>query len=587
MKKPNSTFTVLEIIRYERELLSKGTKSLFGWMLFLFISAVAAVAPPLFLRHMVDVALPSNNYKLILTLAFVIAFAVLVQEVGKALSLYFLDSAIIKGVNDLQVKTFENLQYKRLFSIRSMGVDSIYQRITDGAIKIREAMQLFLGEFVFYFVITIISISVLFTIDPWIIVILVAVYTPYIVLRHKMFKNMGTNWNAQIEAHANVIKTVRESLEGIILIKTSGTADKELDKLDQRHESFISAVKKHLKILCRGAFLNTMMFLFPEGLVYLYLGYQILEGQLQIGDLLATIGLLMQFRQFIWHVSRLNFHRDEHGVHIQRLKEIEELPDDSYKNGDVDQSVIGNIRFEHVVFSYDQKNRVLDGFTFEINPGEQIGLVGVSGVGKSTIANLIVGLEQPDKGDIFIDGIDLKDWDIHSLRKQLSYISQDTYLINGTLLENIKYGLDYVHDDQIKVAIESADLDGFIASLPDGLDTVVGEKGVQLSGGQRQRLSIARAYLRQPQLLIFDETTASLDLESEHNVQAALDRLRGNKTTIIIAHRLVTLKNVDRIVVLKEGKMIELGSHQELMDQQGFYAAMYEEQWTALRGKGA
>lgn len=586
MKKPNSTTSILDIIRYEKHILSGRANLLAGWIVFLLLSAGAAILPPLLLRYMVDVVLPSSDYRYIIVLACAIAVAVAVQELGKATSLFFLDRAIIRGVNQLQVNTFRKLQNKKLYAIRSLGMDSIYQRITDGTIKIREAMQMFLGEFVFYLVLTAISVSVLFTIDPWIIVILIVVYTPYIVFRQIMFKNMGTNWNAQIEAHSNVIKTVREALEGMILIKTSASANKELNRLDQAQQSYIDAVKKHLKLLCSGAFLNTMMFLFPEGLVYLYLGYQILEGNLQIGDLLATIGLLVQFRQFIWHVSRLNFHRDEHAVHIQRMQEIEKLPEDSYQNGHIAQSIIGNISFDNVVFSYDQKNRILDHFTFNVSTGEQIGLVGISGVGKSTIANLIVGLEQPDEGDIFIDGIHLREWDIHSLRKQISYISQETYLMNGTLMQNLKYGLTTVNEKHIKQAIEAADLSDFVESLPEGLDTIIGEKGVQLSGGQRQRLSIARAYLRQPRLLIFDETTASLDLESEHYVQAALDRLRGNKTTIIIAHRLVTLRKVDRIIVLKEGKLIEVGSHEQLMEKQGYYAAMYDEQWIALKGKG-
>ena len=241
--------------------------------------------------------------------------------------------------------------------------------------------------------------------------------------------------------------------------------------------------------------------------------------------------------------------------------------------GDVaaDKPIDGNITFEHVSFGYTAYNPVLKDISLEIKPGEMIGIVGHSGVGKSTMINLIMRLYDPTSGSIKIDGTDLRDMTSKGLHDQMGVVLQETFLFNGTVLENIAYSKPDATFEEIIQAAKTADCHDFITRLPDGYNTYVGEKGYNLSGGERQRVAIARAILRDPKILILDEATASLDTQTEKQIQTALDRLIKGRTTIAIAHRLSTLSNADRLIVLDKGKLVEMGSHTELMKKHGVY----------------
>ena len=308
-----------------------------------------------------------------------------------------------------------------------------------------------------------------------------------------------------------------------------------------------------------------------------------------------TYGTLVLFLSYVGMINSPLFmfvdmtHFFSHCMNgVQRLFEIYDAePEVTEKENAIKKdSLDGHVQFSNVVFSYDKSRRIIDDVSFDIEPGKMIGIVGHSGAGKSTLANLLIRLYDVSEGQITIDGVNVKDYSFDTLRKNIAIVSQETYLFIGSILENIRYAKPDATKEEIIQAAKIAGAHDFIVKLPDGYNTQIGLGYKDLSGGERQRISIARAVLLNPRILILDEATAAMDTETERKIQTALEKLIVGKTTIVIAHRLSTLRDADKLIVIENGKMPEFGTHGELIRQKGIYYKLYMLQLEALKNVG-
>ncbi|MGM0549314.1 MAG: ABC transporter ATP-binding protein, partial [Bacillota bacterium] len=313
-----------------------------------------------------------------------------------------------------------------------------------------------------------------------------------------------------------------------------------------------------------------------------YGGYEVMQGRMTASELIAFFTLLLTISDPLRSITKLSKRLQQLFASAERVFEImdteSELREDDQNKIELKKAA-GEVVYDNVSFAYNKNEIVLKNINLTANPGEIVALVGHSGAGKTTMVDLIPRFFDPISGRMRLDGHDLRDLQLDSLRDFIGIVPQETILFSGSLRDNIAYGDLEADFEAIQQAAEAANAHGFIMDFPNAYDTIVGERGVGLSGGQKQRISIARAILKDPKILILDEATSSLDSESENLVQEALENLMEARTTFIIAHRLSTIKNADKIVVVEQGEIMEVGSHQELLAAQGKYASLYQGQF--------
>lgn len=400
-------------------------------------------------------------------------------------------------------------------------------------------------------------------------------------------KKIRRNGGRIQECTADLTSVLQEVVSSARVVKSFVREDYEIKRFDAQNMTNFYANMKNIKLNALLTPTVELVAAIGVTVVMWYGGMSVISGTITAGSLIAFLVYAVNIANPIKRLTRVvssiqqALAAGERVFGILDLEEnIKELP-----SAKLLPPVQGYVEFKHVDFAYNKDEQVIEDLSFKVNRGQIVAIVGPSGAGKSTIASLLPRFYDVTNGSIVIDGMDIRNVTLNSLREQVGIVPQETLLFNGSVYDNILYGRLDATKEEVEAAAKAANAHDFIMGLPEGYDTMLGDRGVNISGGQRQRISIARAILKNPQILILDEATSALDTESERIVQEALDRLMVGRTSFVIAHRLSTIKNADRILVMEKGRLVEDGSHEELMAQEGLYAHLYRIQYRSKEAK--
>lgn len=486
--------------------------------------------------------------------------------------LYRLRNDLYRHLQKLDVAYYDRNRTGDLMSRVTNDVSVLQQLISSSM------MQLFTDIFTF----TAIAIYMMFI--DWKLTIMLLATFPFMIMTTRVFgKRIRTSFRKVQESLADVSDHLQNTLTGIRMIKSFTAEEYESERFSERTQRNMDANVQVTRL--RAAYEPIIDFINFVGLaiVLVFGAWLAMRGSMTVGTIVAFIAYLRLLQNPIRHFSRILNSIQQAAAAYERIVEVMNTEPEITDKPDAVQlpAMKGHIRFRDVTFSYSgsREDEVLSGFHLELKPGQVTALVGSSGSGKTTIAHLITRFYEVGEGSITVDGHDVRDVTLDSLREQIGIVTQDIVLFNGTIEENIRYGNQHATAEEVVAAAKAAHAAEFIESFKEGYHTQIGERGVKLSGGQKQRLSIARALLKNPKMIILDEATASLDTESEQMIQTALAELLKGRTCLVIAHRLSTIQQADVIFVLENGRIEEYGTHVSLLAKGGRYSELYDMQF--------
>ena len=544
-------------------------------VVFYFIIALVNLVPPYINRILVDDYIKAAEMPKLAGYLTVIALLFAVNIVQKLLSMIRSVLLIRAGNNitaTLRELVFDKIQKMSIARISKRTSGELMNRVSNDTSELSRFISNDFGAMAEQILILLAVGIYLFSYD-WRLALMIILPTPIVMYSYRLFHSFmrhvfHRSW--QLDSRENSI--LHDTFSGIRVVKAFGMEKREIERFDK-----VSRDLRDTRILTEHffakiqPFLNFLMGVGEYFLLY-YVGNRIIGGTMTLGEMSqfsAYVGIIYgPLRWLSWLPRRLT--RTMTSI-VKIFDVIDEGEDVADRADAVDHKIDGTITFEDVSFGYDKTQYVLKHINAEIKPGEMVGIVGKSGVGKSTLINLVMRMYDVSEGAIRIDGIDIRDISQDSLRSQIGVVLQETFLFSGTIYDNIAYAKPDATRDEVITAAKAAGAHSFIMKLPNAYNTKVGEKGHTLSGGERQRVAIARALLHNPRILILDEATASLDTETEKQIQDALQKLIADRTTLAIAHRLSTLRNATKILVLDKGEVAEIGTHEELMRKQGIY----------------
>ncbi|MFH0941865.1 MAG: ABC transporter ATP-binding protein [Chloroflexota bacterium] len=567
------------------------TRKYWPWLVLAFLCLVAnttfSLAIPWMLGSGIDTALSRGERSFLVLAALVMVGASFLRGFSAYGNTYFSEVISQKTAYDIRNALYDRLQHLsfayhdqsqtgQLMSRATVDVDAIQLFFGRGILSLAEVVILSLG--ISY---VLISLS-------WQLALLTLVFMPLVAWRAiALGRRLRPIWLRVQQLMGVLGATLEENLTGTRIVKAFSRQPQESQKFAAQATRLYD---EHIALAYLRAFnVPLMVFLIglPVALILWYGGRQVIAGNLTIG---ATTQFILYIGMLAMPIRRLAFMTNVLSRTVsagQRILEILDARSEVKEKPDaaVLSSLEGEVRFEDVSFSYNSIAPVLKGVSFTVRPGELVALLGGSGSGKSTIAHLIPRFYDPSSGRITVDGIDIRDVTLVSLRRNVGIVQQNVFLFSASIRDNIAYGALGASDEQIVAAAKAAYLHDFIQGLADGYDTWVGERGVTLSGGEKQRLAIARTLLTDPRILILDDSTSSVDAETEHLIHRALGELIKGRTTFIITHRLQVMQNADLILMLKDGEVVEQGKHPELMAKNGYYKQVFQSQLAATRGE--
>ncbi|EOU1757108.1 ABC transporter ATP-binding protein [Clostridium perfringens] len=545
-------------------------------LLAAFLVSACDLFYPMITRNIINDVIPNKQIKLLFVFAIVLTLIFLIKAGLNYFMQYWGHVVGVRMQADMRRDLFDKLQDmpNKYFDNNKTGV--IMSRIINDLLDISElahhgpedlfiSLVMLVGSFIILCTINVPLTIITFAIIPFLLF-----YT--IHKRNKMKKAFKETRVKTGEVNA----TIENSISGVRVTKSFGNKAYEMEKFDKSNGIFKKAREHAYKAMAE--YFSGMFFLVDmlELIVLIAAGYFTYLGKINIGDFAAYLLYIKMFLQPIRKLINFNEMFQNGMSGFERYEEImNEENEKEIPNAKKLKDVKGKITIKDVTFRYDNKESILEKFNLDIEAGKMVALVGPSGGGKTTICNLIPRFYDYESGQIFIDDVDISTVTLKSLRENIGIVQQDVFLFTGTIKENIMYGNPNATDEEVIEAAKNACLHDFIMGLEDGYDTFIGERGVKLSGGQKQRISIARVFLKNPAILILDEATSALDNVTEYEIQKALEELSKDRTTLVVAHRLSTVKNSDEIVVLTDKGIEERGTHEELMKLGGVYSNLH------------
>ena len=547
----------------------------------IIMAAAANLYLPWIIKDMVDKVLAEKDMFMLNVISAGIVITFLIRGIfyyGQSYLVSYIGERVIIDVREVMFKKFQRLPMA-YFDRHQTGETMSY--ITNDVSAIQSALVSQLIEMVTEGSILIGSLAMMLYLD-WKLSLLTLVVIPLVGQAMKIFgRKLKHNGTVIQERMADITSLLQESVSSVRVVKTFVREDYEVERFQKQNFLNFQAAMKNVQLT--SLLTPTVEFLAAVSVTFIvwFGGYEVLNGELTAGALIAFLTYAVNLANPVKRLSRVYGTMQKAMAAVDRVFEVIDLPEPLTDKPGVKvlPEIQGHVVVDHVSFGYKDDILALEDVSIEAKPGQMIALVGPSGAGKSTIANLLPRFYEIDNGSISIDGHDIRDVTIKSLREQIGIVPQETMLFSTSVRENIRYGRLDATDEEVEAAARAANADGFIRDLPQGYDTQIGERGLNLSGGQRQRMAIARAILKNPRILILDEATSALDTESEKVVQAALDKLMVGRTSFVIAHRLSTIFNADQIYVIDNGRIKEHGTHDELLAKNGLYSYLYNIQF--------
>ena len=557
-----------------------------GLAVFCIIMASSAnLYLPWIIKDMIDKVLTGGNMGTLnlIAISIVIVFAFRgFFYYWQSYLVSYIGQRVVADVREVMFRKFQRMPMA-YFDKHQTGETMSY--VTNDVAAVQSALVDNLIDLVTESAILIGSIALMLYIN-WKMTLVTLITVPMVGYAMKIFgrkiKRSGTLIQ---EKMADITSLLQESISSIRIVKSFVREEYEIQRFSVENNLNFDASMKNAKLT--SLLTPTVEFLAAVGvtLIVWYGGYEVIHGAMTPGSLVAFLTYAVNLANPVKRLSRIYGKMQQAMAAIDRIFSVLDMDEPVNDKPDAKTlpKVRGHVAIDNVTFSYDGQHNALENVSFDAKPGQMIAFVGPSGAGKSTIANLIPRFYDVNDGTNKIDGVDIRDVTLKSLREQIGIVPQETLLFSTTVMENIRYGRLDATDDEVIAAAKAANADDFIKNLPNGYQTPIGERGLNLSGGQRQRMAIARAMLKNPQILILDEATSALDTESEKIVQSALDELMVGRTSFVIAHRLSTIFSADQIFVIDKGRICEHGTHHELLKLNGVYSHLYNIQFSNVR----
>ncbi|WP_163102330.1 ABC transporter ATP-binding protein [Peribacillus alkalitolerans] len=545
------------------------------------VVAVLELAFPVAVQWFIDKLLPSGDWSTIVSVSIALLALYLINTFLQFVVNYWGHMLGINIETDMRKQLFVHVQRQSFRFFDNTKTGHIMSRITNDLFDIGELAH-HGPEDVFITIMTFVgAFWIMLTINVKLALVTICILPFLILLIVISNLKMNKAWGNMYSNIADVNGRVEDSVSGARVVQSFTNEDFEISRFTVDNNRFRKAKLGAYKVMSFSSSGIYMMTRFVTLSVLVVGAWLSFTKQLSYGEL---VGFVLYVNVLFKPIDKISALMELYPKGMAGFKRFTELIDQEPDVVDVKDAVEvsslkGNIHFDNVTFAYDDKKSVLDSISFKIKAGETVAFVGPSGAGKTTICSLIPRFYDVKSGSITVDGIDIRNMTKQSLRSQIGIVQQDVFLFTGTIRENIAYGMLDATDEQIISAARRAHLEGFIQSLPDGYETQIGERGLKLSGGQKQRLAIARMFLKNPPILILDEATSALDTETEQIIQKALTELSKNRTTLVIAHRLATIRNADSIIVVTDEGISEQGNHEELLQMDGVFANLHKVQF--------